>query len=334
MALLKFLLLAVLTIPLTLTPTPANAISPHSHHQVQVRAHDAFVNKKRSVGKRCNTAHPPAKPTTTTAQRVAAAAQPTATHGPAKAGANGNGGRGKVGLAWAADDSYLPNFVTEKVSHVYTWGPTFPPNAPGLGLTPMIMLWGEKQVDQFKQLAVQGYAEYALGPNEPNEKGQSNLTPGQAAALWKTYIQPLKDKGYKLLSPATSSNPNGLKWMQNFMQECEGCTFDGMCVHWYDTTIDKFINYINLWHNTFGLPIWVTEFACQNMNGGPQCSDEYIDQFMSTVTTYMNNADWVANYFAFGLMTDVQSTGVNSADQLMNDNGQPNALGSQYINGN
>jgi hypothetical protein len=36
-----------------------------------------------------------------------------------------------------------------------------------------------------------------------------------------------------------------------------------MAVHYYDVSAQGFIDYLNLWHDTFGLPIYVTEFADQ-----------------------------------------------------------------------
>lgn len=69
---------------------------------------------------------------------------------------------------------------------------------------------------------------------------------------------------------------------------------------------------------------------------------------MGTVTAYMDAADWVPYYFAFGvcfppslssglmfyfnatgIMHDMQ--GVNTANQLMASSGQPTDLGYQYI---
>lgn len=102
------------------------------------------------------------------------------------------------------------------------------------------MLWGDRQIQQFQELVVKGYANCVFGMNEyvftpqthfnssnssrPNEVHQSNMPPSHGAYLWKTYIQPLKDQGYRLIAPATSSNPNGMTWMKEFMKECDGCT--------------------------------------------------------------------------------------------------------------
>lgn len=44
------------------------------------------------------------------------------------------------------------------------------------------------------------------------------------ASMWQTYIQPLANEGYKLISPATSSAPSGMTWMKDFFAACSGCT--------------------------------------------------------------------------------------------------------------
>ena len=41
-----------------------------------------------------------------------------------------------------------------------------PPHATALGYEFFPMLWGWKQVEQFKKLVVPGYANVVLGPNE------------------------------------------------------------------------------------------------------------------------------------------------------------------------
>ena len=50
------------------------------------------------------------------------------------------------------------------------------------------------------------------------------MSPQQGIELWQQYIQPLKNEGYELISPATSSNPNGKVWMTEFFNGCWGCT--------------------------------------------------------------------------------------------------------------
>lgn len=56
-----------------------------------------------------------------------------------------------------------------------------------------------------------------------NEAGQANMDVGTAVSVWKQYIDPLKNEGYKLLAPVTSVNPDGFMWVQQFLEECSGC---------------------------------------------------------------------------------------------------------------
>jgi len=194
------------------------------------------------------------------------------------------------------------------------------------------MLWGDNQISEFTKLVKQGYTDAVMGFNEPNETGQSNMTPAHGASLWKQYIEPLRYQGYTMLvSPATSSAPNGMTWVKAWKNICNGgCNPTHIGLHYYDVTASGFISYMQLWHNTFGLPIMATEFACQNFNGGAQCSQSEVDSFMTQSINFMESTSWVTAYFAFGVMKDMQ--GVNTLNQLMNSAGQPTALGYAYIN--
>ncbi|KAF9008876.1 glycosyl hydrolase catalytic core-domain-containing protein [Cyathus striatus] len=241
-----------------------------------------------------------------------------------------SGGSGKVGLAWNnADESSIKNFVNGQVSAIYTWSPWKPTVVDSLGLEFIPMLWGEKQISDFTSLVKAGYAKTVLGFNEPNQSGQAEMTPARAAQVWKQYIQPLKNQGYSLVSPACTSAASGKTWMQEFIAACDGCTFDAIALHWYGTDPQEFITYLQDFHNTFNLPIWPTEFACQNFSGGAQCTSDQVWNFMQTVKDFMDNTSWVGKYFAFGVLHDM--AGVNSLDQLLGSDGQPTALGRLYI---
>jgi hypothetical protein len=192
------------------------------------------------------------------------------------------------------------------------------------------MLWGNDQTADFQRLVVGGYANAALGPNEPDLSGQSNLSPGDAASLWWKYMQPLKNQGYRLGSPAVTSGSSGKPWLQQFLDSsCAGCSVDFVTIHWYGTDAQAFIAYVQDFHTTFGKNIWVTEFACQDFAGGPQADLAQINAFMKTVTEFMDGADYVEQYFAFGFMQNMGN--VNPLDQLMGGNNLPNALGNLYL---
>lgn len=181
------------------------------------------------------------------------------------------------------------------------------------------MLWGPNQVQDFKNVVVQGYAQYALGFNEPNESGQSNLDPGYAATLWTQNLAPLRALGYQLGSPAMSSRPNGQQWMSDFLGACNGqCSFDFLATHWYDVSFANFQTYLESWHTAYPMDIWVTEYACQNFNGGAQPDMGQIFDFYGQAKAYIESTPWIKMAAAFGFMD--QMSNVNPLDQLLNGN--------------
>lgn len=120
----------------------------------------------------------------------------------------------------------------------------------------------------------------------PQQSGQSNLSPQDGADLWKAHIEPLKGQGLRLGTPAPSSAPSGKTWIQDWLTACDGgCNPDFVAlrtsfhegyymelfitlfyigyIDWYDVNATAFQEYLEDFHNTFQLPIWVTEWADQ-----------------------------------------------------------------------
>jgi hypothetical protein len=343
-------------------PGPVAALSRHANafpNHVP-RGHAVMAKKKRAAtSKRCkprpsssSIAATVVQTSAATTQAVKTSAKPSSTSSSAAAvvttkastsnsnaatsssssssSGSSSGGSGKVGLAWNnADESSIKNFVNGQVSAIYTWSPWKPTVVDSLGLEFIPMLWGEKQISDFTSLVKAGYAKTVLGFNEPNQSGQAEMTPARAAQVWKQYIQPLKNQGYSLVSPACTSAASGKTWMQEFFAACDGCTFDAVALHWYGTDPQEFIKYLQDFHSTFNLPIWPTEFACQNFSGGAQCTSDEVWNFMTTVKNFMDSTSWVGKYFAFGVLHDM--AGVNSLNQLLGSDGQPTDLGRLYI---
>ncbi|PIL36768.1 hypothetical protein GSI_00458 [Ganoderma sinense ZZ0214-1] len=256
-------------------------------------------------------------------------------------GGSGAAGSGKFGqkgskicAAWGdGNDPSLAEFKTSHVVGLYTWSVDKPSQADALGYDFWPMLWGSSQdrIDAFESAMKQdGLGTIVLGFNEPNEVGQSNMDPSTAAALWKQHIEPKRDQGYKLCSPAMSSRPNGQQWMADFMKACDGCHVDYQCVHWYDTSFDKLKTYLTDYHNQLGLPILLTEFADQNFNGGAQASSDEIYSFMNDALKFFDETDWMMAACPFGIMHDLQ--GVNTLNLLQKSSGTPTDLGWMVIN--
>ncbi|EIM87592.1 glycoside hydrolase [Stereum hirsutum FP-91666 SS1] len=245
----------------------------------------------------------------------------------------------KAGLAWAngkwVDMKQYES--TGKVSWYYTWGPD-PVDGATIEFVPMF--WGSKDIDDWQSSINSTISELdvkaILGFNEPQQSGQSNLTPSDGASLWQTYIEPLKsaNPSLRLGSPAPSSAPSGKTWLQEWLSACNGgCTPDFIALHWYDVNATAFIEYLEDFHDTFGLDLWVTEWACQNFNDeNAQCSQEDVEEFLNTTQSYMDSSSFVERYAWFGAMENLQ--GVNTDNALMDSKGDINDLGEQYIGGN
>ncbi|KIM72213.1 glycoside hydrolase family 128 protein [Piloderma croceum F 1598] len=239
----------------------------------------------------------------------------------------------KAGLAWPNGPYVdISQFTyTGKVSWYYTWSPY----SISADIEFVPMLWGQAQAAEFSstinQTIASQHVSAVLGMNEPQEPQQSNLTPDQGAQMWMTYLEPLRQQGVRLGSPAPSSAPSGLTWLQDFLASCAGgCTVDFIALHWYDVNATAFQVYLENFHATFQLPLWVTEWTCQNYNNvNAQCSLSDIVEFMNQTQLFMDQSTFVERYAWFGAMENLQ--GVNPADALMDTSGKINNLGKQYI---
>ncbi|KAI0773870.1 glycosyl hydrolase catalytic core-domain-containing protein [Fomes fomentarius] len=238
----------------------------------------------------------------------------------------------KAGLPWP-NGNYVDMgqyLSTGKVQWYYTWGPS--PAKANIEFVPM--LWGSRQVAQWDSTINDTLSSlnvtHALGFNEPEIAGQSDISPADGAALWKAHIEPLKAQGVRLGSPAPSSSPKGKQWLLDWLGACQsGCSVDFIAVHYYDINSTQFMEYLTDYHNTFQRPVWVTEWACQNFNdANAQCSQQDVVNFMNATQEFMDNTEWLERYAWFGAMENMQ--GVNEANALMSSQGNINALGEQY----
>lgn len=83
--------------------------------------------------------------------------------------------------------------------------------------------------------------------NEPDNSGQANLTPAQAATVYKNYVQPFAGQ-VALASPAVTNGggATGLDYLENFVGQCGSCHFDIINVHHYvnrqDLSVDQAVS--------------------------------------------------------------------------------------------
>lgn len=147
-------------------------------------------------------------------------------------------------------------------SWYYNWGPR-PKAAPGTvkaGFIPMV--WGRHNVNDadLAEVKVAGYPAL-LAFNEPDGKGQADMSVAEAIALWPR----LEATGLRLGSPGTTT---GARWLDEFMAEAraKGLRVDFICLHWYgDITTDDPVGglrrYLEKYWERYHLPIWLTEYS-------------------------------------------------------------------------
>lgn len=145
------------------------------------------------------------------------------------------------------------------VTWEHSWSPT-PPNCAGMDNVPMI--WSAAEMNT----TLGGNSQWVMGFNEPDLSWQSNLSPAQAAQLWRQVEQKYPTR--KLLSPGPSgANPN---WLLDFRNAYIAAyntppRLDGLqthCYAWYTSQCTDLMQIYLGYANSWGVPeIWVTEFS-------------------------------------------------------------------------
>lgn len=245
----------------------------------------------------------------------------------------------KAGLGWNNPQTTNMSqfFRTGKIGWYYTWSSWSNDQGKNLDFVPL--LWGKDKLNDWttavngrlKPMFMSKDITHVLGFNEPQEKGQSNMTPQEAKDLWMTHLHPLKTEyGVRLGSPATSSAPSGKNWTQEFLTVCgTDCEVDFIALHYYGTNATDMIAYITDFWTTFQKPIWVTEWACQDFTPkNKQCTQDEVWAYMNKTQTFMDSAPWLERYAWFGALVD---NPITSTNDLLTDRGRITTLGQQYI---
>jgi len=264
---------------------------------------------------------------------------------PAANGGSVNAGS-KLGLGWPngnfaspSDPDYIGNYVGSKSSWYYTWSPDNVGAGDSVGLEFVPMLWGPNQVSDWwnAQASWPSSVKNVFFLNEPEISGQSDIAAADAVSLWMNDYLPVRSKGMQLGGAAVTSDPGGLEWVQDFYAACTNdgnsaadCSVDFYPIHYYDVTVDGFQSYVQNYNQVTGKNLWITEYDCQNFNGGAQCTSDQTWNFHQSMAEWFDNQDYVIKYSPFIFMEDLQ--GVNTDNAGMNPDGSITALGSWYIN--
>ncbi|KAL9006192.1 MAG: hypothetical protein Q9188_001071 [Gyalolechia gomerana] len=171
--------------------------------------------------------------------------------------------------------------------------------------------------------------------NEPDNGGQSNLSPSQAATVYKNFIQPFAGQ-VAIASPAITNGggATGLGYLENFVAQCSNCHFDIINVHHYvnrqDVNVDQAVSAVQSYltkdvaafqakHPQFqNSKICLGEFWLWN------ASDEEGAQYLNKLLPWLDGNANVACYQAFGgLWTgnfiNQAGTGLSRSGQVYHD---------------
>lgn len=140
-------------------------------------------------------------------------------------------------------------------------------------------------------------AKNLLGFNEPDLASQANMSVDEAINLWPK----LQATGLRLGSPATIK-PNA-KWMDEFMTKAQlkrlRIDFVTMhCYQWPDT--EDFLRKLDLLHEKWGLPVWVTEYAVADFSATSLSNNRYsrtdVNTYMKETVQGMRERPWVERF--------------------------------------
>jgi hypothetical protein len=171
------------------------------------------------------------------------------------------------------------------------------------------MLWGlpSGSDPSWTAAAENASTKHILGFNEPDltYSGSANILPANAAAGYKTYMEPFAGR-VQISTPnvlwnnvgySSGGNYGSATWMQYFLGNCTGCHFDFAGIHLYQqcllsdgtSSASQFENWVtNAW-DVLKLPIWVTEFNC----GG---TDAEQISWMKEVLPWLDAQSYVQRY--------------------------------------
>ncbi len=155
----------------------------------------------------------------------------------------------------------------------YNWRPHLMPGEEKVEAEFVPMIWDETSVtDEVLARVKAGGHSALLGFNEPDNKGQADMSVELALELWPR----LMETGLRLGSPGTCQ---GAQWLDEFMEEVDrrGYRVDFICLHWYDDitkpdAVEGLRRYVTRYWEKYKRPIWLTEYSgadwkwCQ---GGP-----------------------------------------------------------------
>lgn len=135
-----------------------------------------------------------------------------------------------------------------------------------------------------------------LGYNEPEQASQGNISMTDAIALWPL----LEQADVPLVSPVPVNPFNG--WLADFYSQASerGYRIDYTAVHWYgNPDASGLIGTLQSVYNTWGRPVWLTEFSPVDWGGSATWTEEDNYRFLSEFLWRVEDLPWLKRYAVF-----------------------------------
>ena len=234
----------------------------------------------------------------------------------------------KGATLWAFDGAAAA-FADSGASWYYTWSES---GVGGVGGEFVPMIWGAASVTPANLAKSKAAGRTLLAFNEPDLRGQAEMTVEQALTLWPQ----LQATGLRLVSPAVAAGgatPGG--WLDRFVggAAAKGYRLDAIALHWYGGDFSapnataQLKQYLTAVHDRYHKPIWLTEYAL--MRFGPTVTPSAAQQaaFVTSSTAMLESLPFVERYAWFSFPTPKEgglSTGLYSPG------GRATAMGEAY----
>ena len=203
------------------------------------------------------------------------------------------------------------------------------------------MAWGKGAADDDNDIEIiknKYKSTHLLAFNEPDDcNGQSGQYGNMCVVDTSlTYYKNLLKSGLRMVSPACRQDAV-FGWLNEFNSKAvdENIRIDVIAVHWYDwgsnpqnspnanpqDVFNRFVNYLESVHQTYGLPIWITEF-----NANRHRNEWVHRQFLQLALPYLEETDYIERYAFFPPTTQVAN--------FFDDNNNFTQIGEFYYNFN
>jgi hypothetical protein len=219
----------------------------------------------------------------------------------------------------------------------YDWSATAPPADLARRWVPMV--WGSgsltpQVIATLKHDRKAGSVNDLLGFNEPDNGGQSNMTPQQAAALWPR----LESTGLPLGSPAPATPTDG--WLTQFMAlvRQRHLRVNFIALHYYQDftnpdAVAQLRSQLIAIHRAYGRPIWITEIGAIDIRswGEPMehaPTEARAVSYMRSLFAMLNRLPFVHRYAWF--TDNCWNDSACHTSSLFNGQGQLTPLGRAY----